>query len=163
MNCLEAEYILATFSAEMVAKWSDLEKSSDRYNLQYRTAQDDRVRESHAILANTTLPFDDAFRNSYYPPNGWRCRCSAVQVRVGKYPVDNSVDAIKKGETATTRIDKKGNNPDSIFRFNPGKQKVIFPPNHPYRQVHEGVTRIISNLSDNTAFETIKEYENKGG
>lgn len=143
---LEPEYIFATSSAEMAAKWADLEKGSDRYNLQYRTAQDDRVRKWHAALADTTLPDTDPFWNNYYPPNGWRCRCTVVQVRIGKYPESDSQKAIAAGEKATTRIDKKGNNADEIFRFNPGKQKVIFPPHHPYRKVQDGVAKIIKDL-----------------
>ena len=152
---MEPEYIFATSSAQMAAKWADMENDGDRYNIQYRTANDDRVRDEHEALANTTLPDTDLFWESYFPPNGWRCRCTAVQVRKGKYPEDNSAKSIAKGETATTRIDKKGNNADEIFRFNPGKQKVIFPPKHPYRQVQDKVVGII----DNIALKTNEEYK----
>lgn len=143
---LEPEYIFATSSAQMAAKWVDFEKDGDRYNLQYRTAGDNKVRDDHAALANITLPSDDAFWDSYLPPIAWRCRCTAVQVRKGKYPEDNSAKAIAKGEEATTKIDKKGNNSAEIFRFNPGKQKVIFPPHHPYRKVQERVRKIVESL-----------------
>lgn len=122
---LEAEYIFATQSAQMASKWQDIEQDGDRYNLQYRTAGDDRVRESHRMLHNITLPPSDPFWSEYYPPNGWRCRCTAVQVRKSKYPESNSADAIRLGANAT-----EGN--DTIFRFNPGKQQVIFPEQHPY-------------------------------
>lgn len=125
-NYLEAEYIFATQSAQMAYKWSEFEADGDRYNLQYRTAQDDRVRAEHATLENTTLPPSDLFWNSYYPPNGWRCRCTAVQVRKDKYQTSNSAQAIQFGEKATA-----GKNQD-IFRFNPGKEKRIFPDKHPY-------------------------------
>ncbi len=147
VNYLEAEYIFATSSAQMAAHWADFEKDGDRYNLQYRTAQDDRVRDTHAALANTTLPVNDPFWDSYFPPNGWRCRCTTVQVRVGKYPESISADAIKKGDTATTAIDKKGVNQAEIFRYNPGKQKILFPPNHPYRKVQDGVKAIVEGLN----------------
>ncbi len=143
---LEAEYIFATSSAQMAAKWVDFEKDGDRYNLQFRTAGDNRVRDDHAALANTTLPSEDAFWDSYLPPIAWRCRCTAVQVRKGKYPEDNSGNAIAKGEKATTAIDKNGNNSAEIFRYNPGKQKVIFPPHHPYRKVQDGVSEIVNSL-----------------
>ena len=53
---LTAEYRLATQSAAMAAKWSEVEADGDRYNLQYRTAGDSRVREEHARLDGTTLP-----------------------------------------------------------------------------------------------------------
>jgi SPP1 gp7 family putative phage head morphogenesis protein len=145
---LEAEYIFATGSAEMAARWDSFEQDGDRYNLQYRTAGDDRVRDEHAAMDGTTLPVDDPFWNSYYPPNGWRCRCGAVQVRKGKYPVSDSGEAVAKGEKATTRINKKGENADAIFRFNAGKQQVIFPPHHPYRQVSDKVKSIVESLAN---------------
>lgn len=131
---LQAEYIFATQSAQMASKWQEVEADGDRYNLQYRTAYDDRVRESHALLHNTTLPPSDPFWAEYYPPNGWRCRCTAVQVRKTKYEESNSADSILLGSKAT-----EGKN--SIFRFNPGKQKVIFPPNHPYMKKLNGIER----------------------
>lgn len=125
-NYLQAEYIFATQSAQMASKWNEFEQDGDRYDLQYRTAGDDRVRDSHAALANTTLPPDDPFWSSYLPPNGWRCRCTTVQVRKGKYERSNPVQAAAAGEQATA-----GKHQD-IFRFNPGKERRIFPDKHPY-------------------------------
>lgn len=130
---LEAEYNFATGSAQMAAKWADIEADGDDYDLQYRTALDGKVRDEHATLHGTTLPPSDPFWDSYYPPNGWNCRCTVVPVRKGKYKQSNSQEAIQAGEKATTKIDKNGNNKAAMFRFNPGKQKVIFPPTHPYR------------------------------
>ena len=129
---LDAEYQFAVSSAQSAGNWANL--SSD-YDLQYRTAGDDRVRDSHDKLRDVTLPQDDAFWVSYYPPNGWRCRCTAVQVRKGKFEASDSKKAITEGEKATSQIDKDGKNKLAIFRFNPGIQKVVFPPAHPYAKV----------------------------
>lgn len=131
-NYLEAEYQFAVSSAQSAGNWATI---SDAYDLQYRTAGDDRVRDSHNALRNITLPKDDPFWISYYPPNGWRCRCLAVQVRKGKYEPTSSEKANKEGERATSQLDKNGKNKLEIFRFNPGLQKVVFPPSHPYAKV----------------------------
>lgn len=131
-NYLESEYNFATASAQMAAKWNDITQKEDRYNLQYRTAEDDKVRKSHEVLNGITLPAADAFWNQYYPPNGWRCRCDAVEVLNSKYDKSDSEEAVKRGEKATSLIGKDGKNRLEIFRFNPGKEKVIFPPKHPY-------------------------------
>lgn len=128
---LDAEYQFAVSSAQSAGNWAAL--TAD-YDLQYRTAEDDRVRDSHEKL-KVTLPQDDAFWLSYYPPNGWRCRCTAVQVRKGKFDLGDSKKAIAAGELATTKLDKNGQNKLAIFRFNPGLQKVVFPPSHPYAKV----------------------------
>lgn len=122
---LRAEYQHAVQSAQMAAKWQDIEADGDRYDLQYRTAGDDKVRDEHADLDGTTLPPSDPFWSSYYPPNGWGCRCTAVQVRKGKYPQSDSHKAIARGENATPGDKNK------IFRFNPGSQKRVFPEKHP--------------------------------
>ena len=131
-NYLNAEYNFAAASTQMAVKWKDCEQDGDRYNLQYRTANDGLVREEHAALHNITLPSSDPFWNSYYPPNGWNCRCTAVQVRKSKYPESDSAAACAAGEKATTQIGKDGSNKAAIFRFNPGKAEKIFPPKHPY-------------------------------
>jgi len=129
---LEVEYGFAIHSAQMAARWNDFEHDGDEYNLQYRTANDYRVRHEHAELHGITLPVSDAFWNSYIPPLDWGCRCTVVQVLKDKYPAGNSAEAIAKGLAATTRIGKDGSNKLAMFRFNPGKDKIIFPQKHPY-------------------------------
>jgi len=137
-NYLEAEYEFAVGSSQMAAKWSEF-SDSDRYELQYRTAGDNRVRDEHAALNNITLPKSDPFWSSYTPPNGWNCRCTTVEVLKDKYEGDgylkDSEKAITKGEAATTQLGKDGKNRLEIFRFNPGADKVVFPPAHPYGKV----------------------------
>ena len=125
-NYLYAEYNHAVGSSLMAARWQQIEADGDRYDLQYRTAQDDRVREDHAILHGTTLPPSDPFWSLYLPPNGWNCRCTAVQVRKGKYPQSDPALSILRGNNCTEAAKQQ------IFRFNPGKDLQLFPPKHPY-------------------------------
>ena len=147
---LRAEYDFAVTSAQMAAKWGDVEAGGGRYDLQYRTAGDERVREEHAAMDGITLPADDPFWKSYYPPNGWRCRCTAVEVNLGKYPVSDSKKAMETGDKATTKLDRFGNNKAGIFRFNPGMEEKVFPPKHPYLPKGcEGCTRGVRNLAYN--------------
>ena len=144
---LKSEYQFAVASAQMAARWQDIEAKKDRYHLQYRTAGDDRVREEHAALHGITLPPDDPFWASYFPPNGWRCRCTAVQVNKGKYPLSDSREAVRKGEKATIRLDRFGNNKAAIFRFNPGIDERLFPPKHPYGKVSSNVKSIVNSIA----------------
>ncbi|MGE4345926.1 MAG: phage minor head protein [Flavobacteriaceae bacterium] len=154
-NYLEAEYQFAVQSSLSADQW---ERSSDRYNLQYRTASDDRVRDEHRVLHGTTLPKDDAFWSEYYPPNGWRCRCRAIQVRKEKYEQSNSEQALQKGQKATTQIGKDGKNRLEIFRFNPGMSLKLMPPQHPYNKV-QGANNIKENIKTVFRPEAINEYE----
>jgi hypothetical protein len=131
---LNTEYGYAVSAAQMAGKWAGF-SNGDRYDLQYRTAGDNHVRDSHAKLNRITLPKSDPFWDMYYAPNGWNCRCNVVEVLKDKYEQSNSADAMAAGEKATTKIGKNGENKLEIFRFNPGKQQVIFPPDHPYKKV----------------------------
>ena len=129
---LEAERNFAITSAQMAAKWAEFEADGDRYDLQYFTAGDGDVREEHAALNGTTLPPSDSFWMQYTPPNGWNCRCGVKQVLADKYPRTDSSRAQDLGQAATTSLDAEGRNRAEMFRFNPGAQAVVFPPNHPY-------------------------------
>ncbi|MGL4908151.1 MAG: phage minor head protein [Bacteroidales bacterium] len=134
---LRAEYNFAAASTQMAVKWQEIEKDGDDYNLQYRTAGDGKVREDHAALNNTTLPPSDDFWRNFYPPNGWGCRCTAVQVRKEKYPTSDSGKAIAIGNGATSTPAQQ------VFRFNAGAQKKIFPTKHPYYKAPKEVKEVV--------------------
>ena len=125
-NYLRAEYNFVQASAEMAAKWEKFMEDGDHYYLQYRTQHDDKVRPEHASLDRVTLPPSDSFWESYYPPNGWNCRCTVVQVLKRKYEPTPHDEAMSLGEEAL-QTDKKG-----IFRFNSGKEQKTFPDYNPY-------------------------------
>lgn len=125
-NYLRAEYNFVHASAAMAARWEEFARDGDDYLLQYRTAGDGKVRPEHAALNGVTLPPSDTFWDEYYPPNGWNCRCTAVQVRKGKYTETPRGEAMERGREALAG-DKKG-----MFRFNPGKQRKAVPDYNPY-------------------------------
>ena len=140
---LEAEYNHAVAASQMASRWYDFEQDGDDYNLQYRTAGDDRVREDHAVLHDTTLPPSDPFWDKYFPPNGWNCRCTVVQVRKEKYPVSDPALAMLRGNNCTDGEKKK------IFRYNPGKSLELFPPKHPYYKAPKDAKKAIEgNLTE---------------
>lgn len=125
-NYLHAEYNFVQASATMAAKWEQFSEDGDRYYLQYRTAKDDKVRPEHAALDGVTLPMSDSFWETYYPPNGWNCRCTVVQVRKQKYPATEHGEAMSRGEEAMN------GERYNIFRFNSGKQGKTMPDYNPY-------------------------------
>lgn len=125
-NYLRAEYNFVQSSAEMAARWERFMEDGDRYNLQYRTAADGKVRPTHAALHGVTLPITDPFWEEYYPPNGWNCRCTVVQVRKSRYQETPHDEAMALGEEALQK-DSKG-----IFHFNAGKEQKTVPDYNPY-------------------------------
>lgn len=125
---LRTEYNQAVQAAQMASKWADFERDKDFINLQYRTANDERVRASHRILHGVTLPVDDKFWQQYTPPNGWGCRCTVVAV-----PKDDADYPVKDVHGST--IDGKEVFPTpayEIFKTNTAKDKKVFPDKHPY-------------------------------
>lgn len=123
---LRAEYNFAQASALMAARWKQFEQDGDRYYLQYRTVGDKRVRRTHRMLHNITMPIESPFWNKYFPPNGWGCRCTVVQVRKDKYPVSNEQEAMNLGSQATAGKYQE------MFMFNPGKRMTTFPAYNGY-------------------------------
>lgn len=49
--------------------------------IEYRTAQDSRVRPSHALLDGVIFEQSDPNWSRYAPPNGYNCRCGIVTLR----------------------------------------------------------------------------------
>jgi len=61
---------------------------------------------------------------------------TTVEVLADDYTKSDSKKAQEKGEKATTIIGKSGKNKAEMFRFNPGKEKKIFPPKNAYAPKH---------------------------
>ena len=146
---LRTEYNFARQSSLMAARWKHFEKDGERYNLQYRTAYDDRVRTSHRKLEGITLPPSSKFWNDYFPPNGWNCRCTVVQVRKDKYPESNEREAINLGSQATAGKHQE------MFKFNPGIAMTTFPAYNAYtiskckNCKYNGTLKLAADIPDN--------------
>jgi SPP1 gp7 family putative phage head morphogenesis protein len=79
---LELVYDVNTRMAYAAGRWERIQAAKQSHPfLRYVTRADERVRASHRAWHNVTLPVDDPWWNTHYPPNGWRCRCTAVQLR----------------------------------------------------------------------------------
>ena len=126
VNYLRAEFNFAQASAQMASRWESFDQDTSRYMLQYRTQRDSHVRPEHASMDGITLPMDDPFWEEYYPPNGWNCRCTVVQVRSSRYPATPEEEAQNRAKEAL-KGDRTG-----MFRYNPGLQKKTFPDYNPY-------------------------------
>lgn len=97
---LKAEYNFAISSADMAAKWQTwwMDEDRDRYLLQYRTVGDKRVRESHRLMHDITLPITSRFWDWYFPPNGWNCFPAGTKVLTAGGEWKN-IETIRKGDS----------------------------------------------------------------
>jgi len=82
------------------------------------------TKQEETTVYNLEIEHDE----SYIVPIGiaHNCRCTAVQVRRGKYTESDPAQAMNLGQQAL-KADKKG-----IFRFNSGQQRKTFPDYNPY-------------------------------
>lgn len=77
---LESEYRTVKRSSQAARQWGQFEADKDLFpNLIYRIVADDKVRDEHKKLNGTIKAVDDVFWDSWYPPNGHRCRCGVQQ------------------------------------------------------------------------------------
>lgn len=113
---LETEYATAISSAQTAAQWASYEQREGDTMLQYTTVGDKRVRDSHAAMDGIKKPITDEFWSTYYPPNGWNCRCT-TKVSAGK--------ATPSDKMTLATVDK-------MWQTHTAKQGVIFPLDHPY-------------------------------
>jgi SPP1 gp7 family putative phage head morphogenesis protein len=83
------------------------------WGYKYVTVADDRVRPEHVGFDGVTLPKDDSFWQTNWPPNGWCCRCSAISI-FEERKIIQPPDVVKVDGREVVPTADKG------FQFNPG-------------------------------------------
>jgi len=68
-------------SAYAVGQWDAIQEAKEVMPyLMYDAVDDFRTRPEHAAMDEIVRPVDDGFWSSHYPPNGFNCRCSVIQL-----------------------------------------------------------------------------------
>jgi len=102
-------------SAHMAGRWQQIWSGRQRRPfLQYRTAGDARVRPQHRRWNGIVRAVVDAFWATFYPPNGWGCRCTVraltqaevdargLTVQTAPFPVQ--MRSVTKGDEIIDRV-----------------------------------------------------------
>ncbi|KKP40296.1 MAG: phage Mu F virion morphogenesis protein [Candidatus Peregrinibacteria bacterium GW2011_GWC2_33_13] len=119
-----------------------INNTDNRSCWQYVAVMDRRTRPSHAQLNGKVFRYDDPFWDSFYPPNGWGCRCrvralSDDNLKDRNFDVDSSEGQIseemrviskKTGEEKpvavyTDSLTGHKVSPDVGWSYNPGNLK----------------------------------------
>ena len=92
---LELIYDVNVRQSYAAGKWQryQLTKKASPFVL-YRTMDDAFVRPAHRAWHNLVLDIDDPWWQTHWPPNGWRCRCIAIQL--GQRDIDRMTAAGQK-------------------------------------------------------------------
>ena len=128
-NYLKTEYGHAVAVSQAAAAYlRHLDEKDEFPYWEYQTVGDDRVRQAHAALDGMVFQVGDTDALRFYPPNGYNCRCEAIQKEDlgGKelQTLDKAIRAI--GGEAWEAMQKKG------FDTNWGDALQVFSRNQEY-------------------------------
>lgn len=135
---LEAEYEQAVAGGQMASKWVEFERTGDNTLLRYSTVKDSRVSDICRPLEGVQKPLNDKFWLTHYPPNHFRCRCDVDRLTSGTITDDKNISLPK--------IPK-------MLRVNLAKEKLVFPPSHPYWNNTKKIKETSSEASTLFAYE----------
>jgi len=125
--------------ARAAGHWAAIERTRARRPwLKYSAVLDGRTRPEHRAWHDTILPADHPFWDTHYPPNGWNCRCSVIQLsdrdleRYGFSPSDDAPPVTTRPHVnkRTGEIVKVPRGIDPGFGYNVGKAHMrgLVPP-----------------------------------
>jgi SPP1 gp7 family putative phage head morphogenesis protein len=121
--------------AVMGENWRQMQDTADLYPYwEYKTEEDDRVRDEHAALEGQIFRIGDPEGDACYPPNDFNCRCHSELV--DNQELKESGKEVTKGSDILEKDDPETGKPyvDEQFRFNPGIQGAM-PNNSSYSEV----------------------------
>ncbi len=116
-------------TAYQAGRWKGVQKTKKYLPyLEYSSVLDTRTRPAHSVLHGIVFPADHPFWDSHYPPNGFNCRCTAVQLseyQVKKEGLEVQKELPKSFEYTDPRTGLTQRivnpQPDPGFRNNVGK------------------------------------------
>lgn len=107
------------------------ELKEDRPFLMYTAVLDNRTRPQHRAWDGIILPVDHPWWMTHFPPNGWNCRCSVIQLsqddldregwKVTENPPDDGTFDYVRGDGIIERV-PKGIDPG--FAYNVGVEHM---------------------------------------
>lgn len=128
-RCLNTTYRVNMLTAYSAARYQRLRDNVDnRPYWQYSAVGDERTRPAHLALNGKIYRYDDPFWATFYPPNGFNCRCSVIALgerdlqRHGMDKPDDSSEFLIEVERPA---DKAGNREKTIgFKLPDGTVRV---------------------------------------
>jgi len=127
-------------TAYMAGRFKEmLDNVEDRPYWQYIAVMDSKTRPGHQRLNGKVFRYDDPFWNSFYPPNGWNCRCrvralSSAEVKDRGLEISRGEDYLREEEVNINKAGDKAKvtvytdpktgldiHLDAGWSYNPGK------------------------------------------
>jgi len=119
-------------SAYQAGRYAQMQRvAEDRPYWRYTAVNDSRTRPTHRGMHGLVYPADHPFWDTYYPPNGYRCRCSvqslsARQVEARGIEVQTDIPEMVTYKDPTTGFDTETPlHPDRGFAGNVGRDWFV--------------------------------------
>ena len=135
---LETIYRANLRTSHAAGRWERIQRVKDRRPwLMYDAVLDDRTRPQHRAWDSTVLPVDDPWWGTHYPPNGWGCRCSVIQLsdrdlrrRGREVSPRPSVETRQYRNRRTGRVDEvpRGIDPGWAYNVGAARMRALTPP-----------------------------------
>lgn len=109
-------------TAYMAGRWRQMKANAEfRPWWQYTAVMDGRTRPAHRALNGRTFRHDDPFWDSFYPPNGFKCRCSVrafgdADIEARGIPTSSSAGRL---DSVQRPIDRRGSATAAVARYRP--------------------------------------------
>lgn len=116
-------------SAYSAARYQRLRDNVDnRPYWQYSAVGDARTRPAHLALSGKIYRYDDPFWTTFYPPNGFNCRCTVIALSdrdLARRGIDEVGDSSEFLVEATRPADKFGNKEKTVgFKLADGSVRI---------------------------------------
>lgn len=127
-------------TAYMTGRFKEmLDNVEDRPYWQYVAVMDSKTRPGHRRLNGKVFRYDDPFWKTFYPPNGWNCRCrvralSTQDIKNRGLEISSGGDYLREEEVTINRAGDKAKvavytdpktgldiHPDAGWSYNPGE------------------------------------------
>lgn len=126
LNTIYRVNMQAAYSA---ARYQRLRDNVDnRPYWQYSAVGDARTRPTHLALSGKIYRYDDPFWTTFYPPNGFNCRCTVIALSdrdLARRGIDEVGDSSEFLVEATRPADKFGNKEKTVgFKLADGTVRI---------------------------------------
>lgn len=126
LNTIYRVNMQAAYSA---ARYQRLRDNVDnRPYWQYSAVGDARTRPAHLALSGKIYRYDDPFWTTFYPPNGFNCRCTVIALSdrdLARRGIDEVGDSSEFLVEATRPADKFGNKEKTVgFKLADGTVRI---------------------------------------
>ena len=117
-------------TAYSVGRYEQMQQTTEgRPYWMYVAVGDDRTRPAHMALHEKVFPADHKFWDTWYPPNGFNCRCTVISLSERQVKdkgiivetVDPTYSLIEPVNASGKTMPARQLIPDKGFAYNPGK------------------------------------------